>query len=158
MSAPESVNPLLLAKDILDTLLGYLGFVVTIEIDTSRDEPCLHIFTAEGDYLIGKDGDRIDDIQYLVNRLLQARDESAPRVRVDVNHHRSMTEDQLIEEAERIAKRVINTGQPAKLHPLNSYHRRIVHNHFADHAQIKTWSPSDDARYKQITISLKSAP
>ena len=157
MSAPESVNPILLAKEILDTLLGYLGFVVTIEIDTSRDEPCLHIFTAEGEYLIGKDGDRIDDIQYLVNRLLQARDESAPRIRVDVNHHRSMNEDQLIEEAERIAKRVINTGQPAKLHPLNSYHRRIVHNHFAAHPQVKTWSPSDDARYKQITISLKSA-
>jgi spoIIIJ-associated protein len=151
------VNHISLAKEILDTLLGYLGFVVTIEVDTSRDEPCLHIFTAEGEYLIGKDGDRIDDIQYLVNRLLQARDESAPRVRVDVNHHRSMNEDQLLEEAERIAKRVINTGQPAKLHPLNSYHRRIVHNHFADHPQVKTWSPSDDARYKQITISLKPA-
>lgn len=151
------MNHISLAKEILDTLLGYLGFVVTIEVDTSRDEPCLHIFTAEGEYLIGKDGDRIDDIQYLVNRLLQARDESAPRVRVDVNHHRSMNEDQLLEEAERIAKRVINTGQPAKLHPLNSYHRRIVHNHFADHPQVKTWSPSDDARYKQITISLKPA-
>lgn len=152
------MNHILVAKEILDTMLGFLGFAFTIEIDTSRDEPCLHIFTAEGEFLIGNDGDRIDDIQYLLNRLLQTRDASAPRVRVDVNHHRSMDEDQLLEEADRVAKRVINTGQSTKLHPLNSYHRRIVHNHFADHPQVKTWSPSDDARYKQITISLKNPP
>ncbi len=158
MSSPEPVNHVLVAKEILDTMLGYLGFAVSIEVDPSRDEPCLHIFTAEGDFLIGKDGDRIDDIQYLVNRLLQARDPSAPRIRVDVNHHRSMDEDQLLEEADRVAKRVLNTGQPAKLPPLNSYHRRIVHNHFANHPQVKTWSPSDDARYKQITISPKNPP
>ena len=158
MSSPEPVNHVLVAKEILDTMLGYLGFAVSIEVDPSRDEPCLHIFTAEGDFLIGKDGDRIDDIQYLVNRLLQARDPSAPRIRVDVNHHRSMDEDQLLEEADRVAKRVLNTGQPAKLPPLNSYHRRIVHNHFANHPQVKTWSPSDDARYKQITISQKNPP
>ena len=144
------------AREILDTLLGYLGFVVTIEVDTSRPEPCLHVFTAEGDYLTGKDGDGIDDIQYLVNRLLQARDETAPRIRVDVNYFRSMNEDQLLEEAERLAKRVMNTGQPAKMPPLNSYHRRIVHNHFLHHDKLKTWSPSDDARFKQITISLKN--
>ena len=155
---PVPVDHIAVAKEILDTLLGYLGFVVTIEVDTTRSEACLHVFTAEGEYLIGEDGDRIDDIQYLVNRLLQARDESAPRIRVDVNHHRSMNEDQLIEEAERVAKRVINTGQPAKLHPLNSYHRRIVHNHFLQHDKVKTWSPSDDARFKQITISLKGSP
>jgi spoIIIJ-associated protein len=143
------------AREILDTLLGYLGFVVTIEVDTSRPEPCLHVFTAEGEYLTGKDGEGIDDIQYLVNRLLQARDETAPRIRVDVNYFRSMSEDQLIEEAERLAKRVINTGQPAKLPPLNSYHRRIVHNHFLRHDKVKTWSPPDEARFKQITISLK---
>ena len=145
------------AKEILDTLLGYLGFVTTIEVDETRSEPCLHVFTAEGEFLTGEEGDRIDDIQYLVNRLLQARDESAPRVRIDVNHHRSMNEDQLIEEAERLAKRVLNTGQSAKLPPLNSYHRRIVHTHFLQHDRIKTWSPSDDARFKQITISLKDS-
>jgi len=149
------VNHVTLAKDILDTLLGYLGFVATIEIDTSRPEPCLQVFSAEGDLLLGERGDRIEDIQYLVNRLVQARDEKAPRIRVDVNHRRSMTEDELIEEAERLAQRVIHTGKSAKLRPLNSYHRRIVHNHFLHHDRLKTWSPPDEARYKQITISLK---
>lgn len=143
------------AKQILDTMLGYLGFVVEIDLDESGPEPSLQVQTNEGDYLIGRHGDRLDDIQYLVNRLLQNRDENAPRVRVDINYYRSMSEDQLLEEADALAQRVINTGRPAKLRPLNSYHRRIVHNHFLKNAAVSTWSPKEQARVKQITISPK---
>ena len=149
------MNHVATAKEILDTMLGYLGFVVQIEVDTSRSEPCLQVFTEEGEHLIGHRGDRLDDIQYLVNRLLQKKDERAPRIRVDINHHRAMSEDRLIEEAERLAQRVINTGRPAKTEALNSYHRRIIHNHFVNHEKVRTWSPKDQARLKRITISLK---
>ncbi len=150
------MNHVAAAKQILDTMLGYLGFVVEIEIDTSRPEPCLQVSTNEGEILIGRHGDQMDDIQYLVNRLLQNQDESAPRIRVDINFYRSMNEDRLVEEMERLAQRVINTGKPLRTRPLNSYHRRIVHNHFADHAQLKTSSPPSQERVKQIELSLKA--
>ena len=150
------MNHVTAAKEILDTMLGYLGFVVRIEVDTSRPEPCLQVFTHEGDLLIGKHGDRLDDLQYLVNRLLQNKDDSAPRIRVDVNHYRSMSEDKLIEECEGLAARVINTGKSASTKPLNSYHRRIVHNHFVEHKEVSTSSPKDNQRFKRITISLKT--
>ena len=143
------------AKDLLDTMLGYLGFVVNIDVNESGPEPELQVQTSEGDYLIGRQGDRLDDIQYLVNRILQAKDENAPRIRVDINYFRSMSEDKLIEDAEAIAQRVINTGRSAKLQPLNSYHRRIIHNHFLDHAKVKTSSPKEGGRLKQITISIR---
>jgi len=149
------MNHLAAAKEILDTMLGYLGFVVRIEEDPTREEPCLQVFTEEDRLLVGRDAERLDDIQYLVNRILQSRDEGAPRIRVDVNHHRSMQEDALIQEAEQLVTRVLNTGKPAKMKPLNSYHRRIVHNHFKGHDQIRTWSPEDQARLKQITFFPK---
>ena len=150
------MNHVIAAKDILDTMLGYLGFVVEIEVDTSRPEPCLQVFTQEGDYLIGRHGDRLDDIQYLVNRILQNRDDSAPRIRVDINHYRSMSEDKLIQECESLAARVVNNEKAASTKPLNSYHRRIVHNHFAGHEKVETSSPKDHERFKRITISLKA--
>jgi len=109
------MNHVTAAKEILDTMLGYLGFVVRIEVDAASPEPGLLVFSEEGELLIGKDGDRLDDIQYLVNRLLQRQDQAAPRVRVDINHYRSMSEDRLIEEAERLAQRVIHTGRPARM-------------------------------------------
>ncbi len=150
------MNHVTAAKQILDTMLGYLGFVVEIEVDTNRSEPALQVSTNEGEFLIGRYGDRLDDIQYLVNRLLQNQDENAPRIRVDINHYRTMNEDRLIEEAERLAKRVLNTGKPLRTRPLNSYHRRIVHNHFADHDKLQTSSPPSQERLKQIEISRKA--
>lgn len=143
------------AKEALDTMLGYLGFVATIEAEASAEEVSLQVITEESKLLIGRHGERLDDIQYLVNRLVQAKLPDAPRVRVDIDHYRALQEDRLIEEAEHLAERVINSSEPAKLEPMNSYHRRIIHNHFKTHEQVKTWSPPDSARLKRITISLR---
>lgn len=144
-----------IAREVLDTMLGYLGFVAEVETDSSRDETSLQVLTGEPELLIGPRGERLDDIQYLVNRIVQTQHRSAPRIRVDVDHHREIQEQNLIEEAEHLAERVVHSGEPAKMPPLNSYHRRLIHNHFANHEQVKTWSPSDSARLKRITFSLK---
>jgi spoIIIJ-associated protein len=147
------------AKDVLDTMLGYLGFVVDIREENPQEapgsEPCLQVYTEEPDLLVGRKGDRLDDIQYLLNRVLQARDPDAPRVRVDVAHFRAMKEDNLIEEVKTIADRVRATGRPEKLRPMNAYYRRIVHNTFLEDPEITTWSPRDRTRIKQITLKRK---
>ena len=75
------------AKEILDTMLGYLGFVADIhevETDTGRQ---LQVFTAESEALIGPEGETLEDLQFLLNRILQAQDRNALRVQVDVGHH-----------------------------------------------------------------------
>ncbi len=141
------------AKEALDTMLGYLGFVATIEVEPDRPDLSLQVITEESKLLIGRHGERLEEIQLLVNRLVQAKIPSAPRVRVDIDHYRALQEDRLIEDAEHLAERVLNSGEPAKLEPMNSYHRRVIHNHFKDHPSIKTWSPRDSARLKRITLS-----
>lgn len=146
-----------IAREVLDTMLGYLGFVAEVELDSSRDETSLQVLTGEPDLLIGSRGERLDDIQYLVNRIVQSQHREAPRIRVDVDHHREIQEQNLIEEAEHLAERVVHSGEPAKMPPLNSYHRRIIHNHFTKHPHIKTWSPSDSSRLKRITFSLRES-
>ena len=59
------------ATKILDTMLGHLGFPATIEAQDTHDGPCLQIHSGESEAIIGKDGDRLDDLQYLVNRILR---------------------------------------------------------------------------------------
>lgn len=148
------------AIEILDTMFGYLGFVAMIDADTSADtgEPSLQVLTEDSELLIGHHGERLDDIQYLVNRLVQARHPDAPRVHVDIDHYRASQEHRLIEEAEQAAERVLGGAEEeVKLEPMNSYHRRIVHNHFKGHPDLKTWSPSDSARLKRIVISRRRA-
>jgi spoIIIJ-associated protein len=140
-------------KELLDIMLGYLGFVVQIE--ETRNEgsnPTLQIYTEESRRLIGRDGATLDAIQFLLNRLLQAKDQNAEKVIVDCEHYRSMREDRIVQRVRELADRVRITGRSLQLEPMNSYERRLIHNAFKDDPDVATWSPSDSARIKQITL------
>ena len=140
-------------KELLDTMLGYLGFVVQIE--ESHNEAgnlVLQIYTEESRRLIGRDGETLEAIQFLLNRLLQAKDKDASKVVVDCEMYRSMREDRIVQRVRELAERVRITGRSMQLEPMNSYERRIVHNAFKDDPEIATWSPDDSARIKQITL------
>lgn len=146
------------ANKILDTMLGHLGFSATIEPQETDDGPCLQIHTGESDALIGKEGDRLDDLQYLVNRILRRHFPKAERVKVDCEHFRSIQEDHLNEEVRGIAERVKATGKPFQMRPLNAYYRRLVYNVLVGDPEIVSHSPEGDDRLKRITISAKSSP
>jgi spoIIIJ-associated protein len=136
-------------------MLGHLGFTATIEPQETHDGPCLQIHSSENATLIGNDGDRLDDLQYLVNRILRRHQPKAERIKVDCAHFRSMQEDQLAEEVRGIAERVKATGKAFQMRPLNAYYRRLVHNSLIDDSEISSHSPQGEERLKRITISLK---
>ena len=149
------MEPLPAAHQILDTILGHLGFAATIEEQGSEEGPCLQIMTSESKYLIGKHGDRLDDLQYIVNRIFQKKAEDPPRVRVDCDHFRSRQEEDLAETARELASQAKAGGKPMRMRPLNAYHRRIVHNALVDDDEIETVSPKGDDRLKRILIRQK---
>ena len=138
--------------EILDTLLGYLGFVAEVKEELNDGNTTLQILTNETDRLIGRHEEVMDDLQYLVNRMLASQNPPGARVIVDVQHYRSMRDDALVAKVRQLAGAVRASGRPMQTAPLNSYDRRIVHNAFKDDPELTTWSPPDDARVKRITI------
>lgn len=142
-------------RELLDSMLGYLGFVFEIEEQERDGHLVLQVLTHEAESLIGRRDQTIDDLQFLVNRILQAKDPRAPRVIVDVDHHRAMRDDALASKVRHLAEAVKSTGRPIQTEPLNSYDRYVVHNVFKDDPDIMTWSPSDDAKVKRITIKQR---
>ncbi|MBV8901312.1 MAG: single-stranded DNA-binding protein, partial [Verrucomicrobia bacterium] len=124
------------------------------EVETENGRQ-LQVFTAESEVLIGRDGEVLEDLQFLVNRILQAQDRNAPKVQVDVAHWRAMRDDRLRGRIRQIADTVRVSGRPVKLEPMNSYDRRIVHNTLKDDPDVMSFSPSDDARIKRITIQRR---
>jgi spoIIIJ-associated protein len=151
--AGRKTKAMMTPKDLLDTILGYLGFVVQIEeIKNEGGNSTLQIYTEESRRLIGRNGETLEAIQFLLNRLLQAKDKDAEKVIVDCEHYRSMREDRIVQRVRELADRVRITGRPLQLEPMNSYERRLVHNAFKDDPDVATWSPSDSARIKQITL------
>jgi len=146
------------AREILDTMLGYLGFVCEIKESESQGILTLQIYTPEHDRLTGHHGETMDDIQFLLNRLLLAQDKEAPRVQVDIEHYREMRDDALVQKTMQIAEVVRKTGRSFHLDPMNAYDRRVIHNAFKDDPEVATWSPPDDARLKRITLKKRVVP
>jgi spoIIIJ-associated protein len=145
-------------KEILDDILGFLGFVVEIqETQNESGNLVLQIYTEESARIIGRDGETLEALQFLVNRLVQAKDKDARKVIVDCELYRSMREDKIVQRVRELAERVRVTGRSLQLEPMNSYERRIVHNAFKDDPDVATWSPSDSARIKQITLLKRQA-
>ncbi|MBP7948221.1 MAG: single-stranded DNA-binding protein [Verrucomicrobiales bacterium] len=145
------------AYEILDTMLGHLGFTAQIDVEETPSGPVLQVNMEHAEALIGEHAERLEDLQYLVNRLLQAKDAGAPKVRVDVAHFREMKEDQMLDEVRAAAERVRLSGHAIKLPPMNSYHRRMVHTLFAGDPDVKSWSPEDSGRLKRITLMPRHA-
>lgn len=146
------MNAVTSAREILEIMLRHLGFSAEIEVREDQGMPWLNVRTSDPAALIGKRGERLEDIQHLVNKLLRQRIPDAARVRIDVENFRHQREDRFLEGIRKLAETVRRTGQPVKLDPMNSYQRRLVHNLFKDDPDIRSWSPEDHTRLKRITL------
>ncbi len=145
------------ARKILDTMLGHLGIPAEVDLESCEEGLCLQIRSPESKLLIGRDGERLDDLQYLVNRILHKHVAKSPRVRVDCEHFRAMREDNLRAEVREVAARVKSSGRPFEFRPLNAYYRRIVHNVLIEDPAVESHSPDGDSRLKRITITAKTS-
>ena len=144
-------------KELLDTMLGHLDFSFEIKEFESPKGLTLQVYSPERERLLGRRGELLEDIQFLLNRMLQAKDKDAPRVVVDIEHWREMKDDGLVQRVKQIAEGVRTSGRPYQLEPMNSYQRRIIHNAFKDDPEVMTWSPPDDSRIKRLTLRKRTS-
>jgi spoIIIJ-associated protein len=144
-------------RDILDTVLGHLGFHSEIEESEHDGHRILQVRTADPRPLIGPRGETLESLQILVNRLLSAGDKDAPRVIVDVEFHRAMREDAFLARIRHLADAVRENGKPVETEPLNSYERRLVHDAYRADPELETQSQQIDAKLKRILIKRRSA-
>ncbi len=142
--------------EILDTMLGYLGFFCEYKVSENEKGLWIQVYTPESEKLIGRHGETLEDIQFLLNRILQAQNKRATKVYLDIEHFRQMRDDSLLARVKDIGNLVRQTGRPYHLDPMNSYDRRIVHNAFKDDPDVESISPSDEARIKRITLRRRA--
>jgi spoIIIJ-associated protein len=139
-------------REVLDTILGHLGFVAEIEEQLRDGHLILQIRTNEPQRLIGRRDETLESLQFLTNRILLAQNREAPRVVVDVEHHRSMRDDSFLRRFLQLGDAVRENGRPVETEPLNSYDRRLVHNAFRDDPELESVSQQIEAKLKRITI------
>jgi spoIIIJ-associated protein len=145
------------ARETLELMLGHLGLVFEVEELEPAGRHVLNVHSRESGRLIGRDGQTLEDLQYLLNRILNRNEEGAANVIVDVEGYRQKEKQDFLGRIREMAEGVRRTGQPLVLAPMNSFDRRLVHQAFADDPQIATHSDEGTARLKQVTLSLRSS-
>jgi spoIIIJ-associated protein len=87
----------------------------------------LHLDGSDRKMLTQKDGELINALQFLLNRMAHRAWPDAGRIHLSSNGERRQRDEELIELAKEVAQQVSGTGQPKRLHPMNAYERRLVH-------------------------------
>jgi spoIIIJ-associated protein len=143
-----SVNP----KTTLEEMLRLLGFEATIEEHSLDDGLLLDVKADDSGRLIGRQGQTLSDLQYLLNRILFQHDTSVPKVTVDVGNYRSQARDALLKKAKDAAEKVRRWGDVVELEPLNAFERRIVHNALKDDPDVETHSVEVEGTNKKAIL------
>ena len=133
-----------------------MGLVVTIdlkydEIDNYMD---IELSGDEMGVLIGKRGQTLDSLQYLVSLVINKESENYVRVKVDTENYRQRRKETLENLAKNIAYKVKRTKRSVSLEPMNPYERRIIHSALQEYTDINTHSEGEEP-YRRIVISLK---
>jgi len=139
-------------KEIVEKILGTLGFPAVVEEHQLGDDLMLDVKTDESGRLIGRQGQTLADLQYLVNRILFQQDQTSPKVMLDVGGYRSQAREALIQKAKDAAEKVRRWGDAVELEPLNAFDRRIVHQALRDDPDIETHSVEVDGTEKKALL------
>ena len=140
------------AKDTLCQMLKTLGFEATVTEQNYEDMLLLDIQTDEPNRLIGRQGQTLGEIQYLLNRILHKGDDSVPRVMLDVGGYRREAREQLAKRAVELADKVRRFGNVMEMEPMNAYDRRIVHQALKTDPDIETHSVEVDGSDKKVIL------
>lgn len=116
------------AKQYIIDIAKYMGINVTIEAKKREKYIELNLFSENSSILIGKNGRTIEAMQMLIKTSIYNTTGFRVNVIIDVEDYKEKNNKHLEYTVTKIAKEVRNTGVEAKLDPMNSYERRIVHN------------------------------
>jgi len=143
-------------KNYLDNLFKAMEVESTVTIDYDKDESVMNIDVAGPDMgiLIGKRGQTLDALQYLISLFVNKKSESYIRVKLDTENYRQRRKDTLENLARNIAFKVKRTRRSFTLEPMNPYERRIIHSSLQNDKYVATRSEGEEP-YRKVVVYLK---
>ena len=115
-------------KNYIIDVAKNMGITVNIEAKKRENYIQINLFSENSSILIGKNGRTMDALQYLIKNSIFNKTGFKINVILDVEDYKEKINKHLEYNVKKIAREVRKTGVDAKLDPMNSYERRIVHN------------------------------
>lgn len=139
-------------KDVFGAM--NLAVVVTVKYDEIEKILEVDLSGEEMGVLIGKRGQTLDSLQYLVSLVVNKGTSDYIRVKVDTENYRQRRKETLENLANNISYKVKRTKRPVSLEPMNPYERRIIHSALQNDKYVTTHSEGEEP-FRRIVISLK---
>ncbi len=148
----EAALPLERAEKFLRQIFESMHLEVSIEKVRGEEAYTLNLTGEDLGILIGKHGQTLDSLQYLVNLAANhGLTENRVHIILDVEHYRDRREETLRRLATRLADKAIRTRQRIMLEPMNRHERKIIHMALQENRRVSTYSSGDEP-YRKVVI------
>lgn len=144
------------ACEFLNSVFNAMGISVEIDVKLNEEDGELEIDLSgdEMGILIGKRGQTLDSLQYLLSLVVNKESNEYLRVKLDTENYRERRKETLETLAKNIAYKVKRTRRSVSLEPMNPYERRIIHSALQNDKYVFTRSEGEEP-FRHVVIALK---
>lgn len=150
----KNFNPERIAENFLREVFLSMGLIVKIETQLKDKHLLINLTGGDMGILIGKRGQTLDALQYLVNLVVNKNSTSYVSIMLDTENYRQRRKETLETLAFNLAKKVKHTKKNVVLEPMNPYERRIIHSALQNDRFVTTYSEGEEP-YRNVVITLK---
>ena len=159
VKAPSNINAdecIKKANDFLKDVFGAMNMEVNVDSKFNASDNVLDVELsgAEMGVLIGKRGQTLDSLQYLISLVVNRDCDEYVHVKVDTENYRERRKATLENLAKNISYKVRKTRQSVALEPMNPYERRIIHSALQNDRYVTTHSEGDEP-FRRVVVTLK---
>ena len=148
------------AGEVLGTLLKHMGLEAEVIATEDAERITLEVKGPETGLVIGKKGQTLDSLQYLVNKIVSQKlpdDQEGKPINVDAEGYRGRRAESLVELAHRLADKAKRSGRPVEAEPMSAADRRIIHVALAEMEGISTHSEGEGIYRHLIVVPTAGA-
>lgn len=143
-----------MGRDALRRIIDFITTGAEINVEAGEDRILFNIEGGNAGVLIGKRGQTLEAIQYLVEKIINRQSEKRIRIQIDVEGYLDNRRENLKSLARKLAEKAKSTGKPATIGQMNAHDRRIIHLTLKNDQGVRTQSIGDGF-YRKLVIFPK---
>jgi len=145
-----------LTKEIITTMLEKMGIEGAVsDVKEAESKVYIELSSAKSGLIIGKKGKTLEAMQFLVNLMVNHQTKTEKKIILDIEAYRAKREKALRKLSREVALKVIRTGKPWTLEPMNPFERRLIHLTLQNDSRVTTKSEGQGI-YRKVKISPTS--
>ena len=139
------------AKAVLEGILAHMGIAAPVSVEETDESILLNIKGDGGGMIIGRRGQNLDAIQYIVNKAANRSRDGRKMIIIDTEAYRKRREESLVTLAGKLGEKVKKTKKAVTVSHMNAHDRRIIHMALQNDASLTTRSRGE-GEYRKIVI------